>query len=86
MHDLGAFPGIVPGEAAIEGELYEVDAATLVRLDRLEGHPHFYRRTPIKLHDGSEVETYVLSLAHVSSRPVIASGDWRSYRSEACAS
>lgn len=31
-------------ETFIEGELYEVDDATLYSLDRLEGHPGWYKR------------------------------------------
>jgi gamma-glutamylcyclotransferase (GGCT)/AIG2-like uncharacterized protein YtfP len=40
LYDLGAFPGMVAGgDDAILGEVYEVDAATLARLDALESHP-----------------------------------------------
>jgi gamma-glutamylcyclotransferase (GGCT)/AIG2-like uncharacterized protein YtfP len=42
MHDLGAFPAIVPGGATpIAGEVYELDADTLRALDHLEGYPQF---------------------------------------------
>lgn len=48
MLHLGGFPGIVKkGNDSIRGEVYEVDHATSVDLDRLEGHPNFFRRTPI---------------------------------------
>lgn len=33
----------------IEGELYDVSKETLGRLDSLEGHPNFYKRTITKL-------------------------------------
>jgi gamma-glutamylcyclotransferase (GGCT)/AIG2-like uncharacterized protein YtfP len=42
----------------VYGELYKVDELTLKRLDRLEGHPDFYRRsdiTVIDLETGSPV-------------------------------
>jgi gamma-glutamylcyclotransferase (GGCT)/AIG2-like uncharacterized protein YtfP len=40
MHSLGGFPAVVAGgKQSILGEVYEVDAGTLERLDRLEGHP-----------------------------------------------
>ena len=60
LRDLGPFPGLVSGGAhAVAGEVYEVDEATLAALDRLEGHPRFYRRTRIALEDGVAVETYL---------------------------
>lgn len=80
--DLGFFPGMVRGEGEahvlprVFGEVYEVDDATLARLDRLEGHPTMYRREKIKLHDGSEVEAYLYQPRAGREYPVIASGDW----------
>ena len=67
------------------GEVYEVDQATLAALDRLEGHPRFYRRTRIALEDGAAVETYLLAPEQVEGRPVIDSGNWRSRRKETAA-
>ncbi len=41
-HDLGLFPGLVPGgNHAVSGEVYEIDEVTLAVLDRLESHPRF---------------------------------------------
>lgn len=43
MVDLGAFPGVVsPGNFQIKGEVFLVDNHEII--DRLEGHPNFYRR------------------------------------------
>lgn len=49
----GAFPVIVPGNYAINGELYEVDETTLKLLDRLESNGSMYQRevTDIPSHD-----------------------------------
>ena len=81
MHSLGGFPGVVPtGNAVVHGEVYEVDAQTLAALDRLEGHPRFYRRRPICLANGAIVDTYLLSQHQVADRPVVATGDWRRHR------
>jgi gamma-glutamylcyclotransferase (GGCT)/AIG2-like uncharacterized protein YtfP len=81
MFSLGSFPGVVRGgETAIVGEVYEVDAATLAGLDQLEGHPRFYRRTPLRLDDHGEVETYLLTSAQVEGCTPVASGCWRSHR------
>lgn len=54
LYNLGYFPGAIHGEGTIQGEVYEVDGATLGRLDRLEGHPTFYER--------QEKEVYLSSL------------------------
>lgn len=75
--DLGAFPGLVAGgTVAVAGEVYAVDETTLARLDRLEGHPHFYERKTIRLEDGEEVMAYLLPAEEVEGLPRIASGDW----------
>lgn len=64
-------------ERWIIGEVYRVDAETLKRLDRLEGHPHAYTRTPVKLRSGLDAEIYYW-LGEIVSWNVqpIASGEW----------
>ncbi len=77
LRHLGGFPGLVRGGAqAVVGEVYEVDDATLAALDRLEGHPTFYRRTSIAV-GGESVDAYMLLRAQVEGCPVITSGSWR---------
>lgn len=83
LHDLGAFPGLVAnGKDAVEGEIYAVGPDTLARLDKLEGHPKFYRRTTIVLENGFVVETYLLPRDRVAGNSVIKSGSWRTHRKE----
>lgn len=78
MIDLGSFPAIVDeGTTAIRGELYIVDKATLRALDRLEGHPSFYKRTTIRFPDGSYAACYVMPDEIIDTIPIIKSGDWR---------
>ena len=80
---LGAFPAMIRGGGtAIADEVYEVDRPTLDALDRLEGHPRFYRRRAVRLDDGGEVLAYLLTPDQVRGRPRITSGDWRRAREE----
>jgi gamma-glutamylaminecyclotransferase len=75
--DMGEYPGLVPGgSTAVHGELYEVSSGARARLDELEGHPHFYRRQPIRLRDGSVADAYLLVPEQAAGRPRIASGRW----------
>jgi len=51
-----------PGEGTnIIGEIYEITDINMLRaMDRLEGHPDWYRRSPIKVTDGTtEMEALV---------------------------
>lgn len=81
--DLGGFPAMMDGgKSAVVGEIYAVNSPTLAMLDRLEGHPHFYRREPICLTSGRRAETYVLKTQRVNGQPRIPSGDWRRHRKE----
>jgi gamma-glutamylaminecyclotransferase len=83
LYDLGSFPGVVRcGDRAVLGELYEVDDATLERLDRYEGHPHFYLRQAIDLEGGARAETYLLRKEQVRGGDVVLSGDWFARRRE----
>lgn len=48
------------GAGEVKGEVWRVnDASVLRNLDRLEGHPHSYRRTPVVLKSGDMVQTYI---------------------------
>ena len=77
--DLGAYPAMIPGgNSSVMGELYAVDSRTLATLDRLEGHPEYYRRIEVVLSDGTPAQTYVMSPDRVVGCPRIESGDWLS--------
>lgn len=79
MLDLGSFPGIIPGDGRVLCEMFAVTPGVLARLDQLEGHPSFYRRTPVTLVDSDgkphPVEVYVLQRVggHLS---IVEGGDW----------
>jgi gamma-glutamylcyclotransferase (GGCT)/AIG2-like uncharacterized protein YtfP len=82
MLHLGSFPGLIPGNTAIQGEVYDVDDTTLVDLDRLEGYPHLYGKelASVELPWGTETAlVYVLSeetANSMGSRDIVESGDW----------
>ena len=84
MLHLGGFPGIVEdGHTQVIGELYEVDDDTLTRLDRLEGHPDFYKRKPIAVRSVAgpdDAEAYFLPKVYARSCETIPSGNWRTGR------
>lgn len=79
LYDLGPYPAMrEEGEGEVIGEIYDVDDATLAELDRLEGHPDYYRRARVRLADGSEVTSYLfVDERELVGAKVVASGDWR---------
>jgi gamma-glutamylcyclotransferase (GGCT)/AIG2-like uncharacterized protein YtfP len=75
----GMTPGLAEhGEQAVKGELYELDAAHLQRLDRLGGAPGLYERKLVELADGTFADAYFMPDAHARCYPEVASGDWAS--------
>ena len=79
LYDLGGFPGMISGGTnAILGEVYEICPFIKSRLDQLEGHPQFYRRTVIELQSGEKVEAYILDPHYIKGHKLIKSGNWRS--------
>lgn len=85
LHDLGSFPGVVAGgSTAIVGEIYDVDGPTLERLDRLEGHPHLYRRDLVELEmrDATELAYIYVYVASLVRARAIPSGDWREHKEQ----
>ncbi len=81
LADLGPYPALVPGGVtAVRGELYALTPALLRVIDRLEGHPDFYRRVSIAVADGRHSETYILESGQAQGYPRITSGDWRRRR------
>lgn len=75
--DLHDYPALVQGGGtAVHGELYAVTEEILSRLDRVEGVPDLYRRSEVRLADGSRAQTYVLDREKVAGLPRISSGRW----------
>jgi len=76
LHDLGPFPMAVIGEGLVRGEVYAIDAAALVRLDRLEGFPRLYDRQLLSLSDGRQAWVYLGRPRQVRHAPQVDSGSW----------
>lgn len=90
LHDLGAFPGILPGPGVVRGEIHVYkDLATL---DRIEGFNEKHPQRSLYLRRRVEVEplpsevtdawVYVLNQQGYTSElpPIIESGDWFQHR------
>lgn len=80
MVSLGAYPGMVRDRSqsrkSIVGEIYDVDEDTLGKLDQLEGVPHFYFRSRVRLTDGGFADAYLLRRDQVVGFNEVVSGDW----------
>jgi gamma-glutamylcyclotransferase (GGCT)/AIG2-like uncharacterized protein YtfP len=86
--DVGRFPGLLLGDGQVTGEVYEVDAAHLARLDVVEGlvpgdreASQYWREEVAVLSgplQGQPVQTYVYNRPVDGCTP-IAHGDYRRY-------
>lgn len=76
LHDLGPFPMAIDGEGAVQGEVFQVDAGTLNRLDRFEGAPRLYRREARALSDGRRAWIYLGRARQVRHSPRLPHGIW----------
>ena len=77
MVSLGGFPAvIIDGETSIQGEVYEVNEEALRSLDRLEGHPNWYKRIEV-VTDLCKAWMYCMHPGYVKPvNPIIESGIW----------
>lgn len=81
LFSLGAYPALIRGgRTAIAGEVFAVDDAGLVRLDRLEDYPRLYRRALIPTPYGRA--WVYLYRGPLRDRAVIHSGDWRRHAAD----
>ena len=66
MYDIGFYPGIIPGEGTVLGELYKVTDETLIRLDWLEGEGSLYIRKsmPVHLESGEACDAFIYEYNH----------------------
>jgi gamma-glutamylcyclotransferase (GGCT)/AIG2-like uncharacterized protein YtfP len=74
---LGPWPAMIPGDARVSGELYEVSAVELPALDAFEDVPDLYERIAITLDDGRTAQAWVMPARRAVRGVVIPGGDWR---------
>ena len=74
LYSLGHYPGAVPGDGTVHGEVYRIDASTLAELDALRTKAGEYARHLIQTPYGSAwIYLYIRSLDGVER---IKGGDW----------
>lgn len=77
MRSMGGFPAVYKGgNHRIVVEVYEVDDDQLARIDRLEGHPNWYRREVVDTTVGPAQMYIMPDDERDTMLPVIKSGDW----------
>lgn len=82
MVSCGAYPAIIgTGEHETPVEVYRVSDSIMRNLDMLEGHPHYYFRTPVQTEFG-RAWVYVRPgewEKTSGSSPRVENNDWRAY-------
>ncbi len=76
MYDLGWYPGIVPGEGVVYGEVYEVGPATLALLDEVEEE---YERKLLEIvfPSGEKTEAFVyIYQGDIKGKAFVPKGCW----------
>lgn len=78
MHSIvGKFPGIVPGEGTVSGEVYIIDEEKqLPAIDALEDAGFLYYRDQVETTSGERVWTYIFNQP-VDHYPKIPDGVWK---------
>jgi len=76
--ELNVYAALVPdGKVAVHGELYAVTLETRRRIDVSRQVPILFQRAAIRLADGSQAETYLMTADQVRGKRRLAHGDWR---------
>lgn len=75
LYNLGPYPAIKEGTTLVTGECYIVGDNTLKNLDKLEGHPVFYRRKLVDTICKRKAWAYFF-LPEVKEDQLIKSGVW----------
>lgn len=79
VFDAGSYPAIIRGSGVVYGELLGVQPRALEIMDRIEGHPTFYKRERVQVetdHGPEAAWVYWAPRGLVIGRPQIINGDW----------
>lgn len=80
LYDLGTYPAARPGNNVIHGDLLTVQPQALTIMDRIEGHPIFFRRARVLAHntESSSTEAWIYWAPEglTLGKPRIPQGDW----------
>ncbi len=79
MYDLGSYPGIIPGQGLVWGEVYQVPPGVLALLDEIEDEGEEYERRLVwvRLKGGGALEAFVYVYKDdVSGAQEVPSGKW----------
>jgi gamma-glutamylcyclotransferase (GGCT)/AIG2-like uncharacterized protein YtfP len=79
LYDLGAYPGMVPGDGVVRGEVYEIPEGLLRELDWVEATPFLFRRELIEVvledHTPLRAHTYLYN-REVEGAALVPSSEW----------
>lgn len=79
LFDLGTYPGARPGATVVEGDLLTVESDAMPIMDRIEGHPTFFKRDKVVVtfeHGSVEAWVYWAPEDFAFGRRRITNGDW----------
>ncbi|HKO49147.1 MAG TPA: gamma-glutamylcyclotransferase family protein [Polyangiaceae bacterium] len=76
--ELNVYAALIPdGKVAVHGELYAVELETRRQIDVARQVPILFQRATIRLADGTDAETYLMTTDQVRGKRRLAHGDWR---------
>ena len=66
LADFGPYPGMIPGNSGVVGEVWEIPDEKMLQLDRYEGVPNLFTRrmvkvAPIDSEDYVWIESYIFT-------------------------
>lgn len=77
MHTFGPFPAVdITGDDTVHCELFDCPESKMAFLDMVEGYPDLYKRTELKLNDGTTAWIYYQENEDIRGFPLVKGGIW----------